>query len=98
MIEYKTSFAPDKWFVAIDNIKLGLFESGQVTIPITPGATFVFQIFTKHEYGKSDPSASGSCTTEPDVPYKNPGHVRVTSTDLTNIIVSWTVSSVIIFK
>lgn len=46
-----------------------------------------------NKIGPSAPSAhSEVCTTQPDVPYKNPDNVEGKGTDPTNMVISWSVS------
>lgn len=63
---------------------------------MVPGATYVFRIFTKYKFGRSDPSRSSYCKTKPDIPNKNPENVHAIGTTPTNIVISWTVNKIII--
>ncbi|KAL4121128.1 hypothetical protein QTP88_013693 [Uroleucon formosanum] len=87
-IEYNTSFAPDTWSVASDDVP----ASGLTYIvPMTPWANFTFRVIAMNKIGRSNPSLHSSvCTTQPDVPYKNPENVEAAGTTASNLVISWT--------
>ncbi|UYV67462.1 CHL1 [Cordylochernes scorpioides] len=81
-IEYSTNFAPDLWLPAFSNIPA----------PDTnPWANYTFRVIARNKIGESPPSSSSErCTTDIDVPYKNPEHVRGHGTRPDNLVISWT--------
>lgn len=96
LIEYNTSFAPDTWAVASDNVPA---SDQTYIVPMTPWANFTFRVIAMNKIGKSIPSLHSSvCTTQPDVPYKNPDNVEAAGNEPSNLVISWTVSSILILK
>jgi len=95
-IEYNTSFNPDTWLVASNNVPA---SSPTYIVPMTPWANYTFRVIAKNKIGKSSPSLHSSvCTTQPDIPYKNPGNIEVSGTKPSNLVISWTVSTHLIKK
>lgn len=92
IIEYNTNFDINTWSIASNNIP----EFNQTfTVPLKPWTNFTFRVIAMNKIGRSNPSIhSNICTTEPDVPFENPENVIITSTNLTNLIVRWTVSNI----
>lgn len=92
IVEYNTNFDADIWSIASNIIP----ESNQTfTVPLKPWTNFTFRVIAMSKIGRSNPSLhSNICTTEPDVPYRNPENVVITSTNLTNLIISWTPMSI----
>ncbi|XP_050425383.1 neuroglian isoform X2 [Adelges cooleyi] len=87
-IEYNTSFAPDSWSVASDNVPA---SEQTYLVPMTPWANFTFRVIAMNKIGRSTPSLHSSvCTTQPDVPYKNPENVEAAGTDPYNLVIRWT--------
>lgn len=89
-VEYITSFEPGVWSVASDNVPP---SNPTFRIWMTPWANFTFRVIAMNKIGKSNPSLhSDVCTTQPDVPYKNPENVEASGTEPSTLVVSWTVS------
>lgn len=60
---------------------------------MSPWANYTFRVIAWNKIGPSLPSShSQVCTTQPDVPYKNPDNVEGKGTEPNNIVISWTVS------
>lgn len=58
---------------------------------MSPWANYTFRIVAFNKIGSSLPSGpSEQCTTQADVPYKNPDNVEGKGTDPTNLVISWT--------
>ncbi|XP_050520545.1 neuroglian isoform X2 [Daktulosphaira vitifoliae] len=88
VIEYNTSFAPDTWSIASDNVPA---SDQTYIVPMTPWANFTFRVIAMNKIGRSTPSLHSSvCTTQPDVPYKNPENVEAAGTDPSNLVIHWT--------
>lgn len=91
IVEYNTSFDPSTWLVASDNVPASNFE---LIVPMTPWANFTFRVIAKNKIGKSNPSLHSSvCTTQPDVPYKNPENVEACSSKPSKLTIIWKVSN-----
>lgn len=91
-IEYNTSFAPDTWSVASNDVPA---SDQTYIVPMTPWANFTFRVIATNKIGRSNPSLHSSvCTTQPDVPYKNPENVEAVGTEPSNLVISWTVSDI----
>ncbi|XP_008180512.1 neuroglian-like [Acyrthosiphon pisum] len=87
-VEYNTSFDPGTWLVASDNVPASNLE---LIVPMTPWANFTFRVIAKNNVGKSNPSLHSSvCTTQPDVPYKNPENIEAYSVEPSKLVISWT--------
>lgn len=87
-IQYNTSFTPDSWEVAFDKVPATDFT---YTVAMSPWANYTFRILAFNKIGPSLPSGhSEQCSTQPDVPYKNPDNVEGKGTEPTNLIISWT--------
>lgn len=94
-IEYNTSFAPDSWSVASNDVPA---SDQTYIVPMTPWANFTFRVIAVNRIGRSTPSLHSSvCTTQPDVPYKNPDNVEAAGTEPSNLVISWTVSDIFVF-
>ncbi|XP_063707327.1 neuroglian isoform X2 [Culicoides brevitarsis] len=86
-IQYNTSFTPDTWEVAFDKVPSTDFS---YTISMSPWANYTFRVLAWNKVGPSKPSAhSGFCTTQPDVPYKNPDNVEGKGTQPNNLVIKW---------
>lgn len=87
-IQYNTSFTPDIWSVAYDKVPATDFT---YNVPMSPWANYTFRVIAFNKIGPSLPSGhSEACTTQPDVPYKNPDDVKGEGTLPTNLVISWT--------
>lgn len=91
-IEYNTSFAPDTWSVASKYVPS---TAKTFVVPLTPWTNFTFRVIAINKIGRSDPSSlSDVCSTQPDVPYKNPEKVTVSANGYScYLVVRWTVSN-----
>lgn len=89
-IQYNTSFTPDTWEVAYDNVPA---TDHTYSVPMSPWANYTFRVLARNKIGISIPSFhSDICTTQPDVPYKNPDNVEGKGTRPDNLVITWTVS------
>ncbi|XP_012275891.1 neuroglian isoform X2 [Orussus abietinus] len=87
-IQCNTSFTPDTWEVAKDDVPA---TEQNYIIPMTPWANYTFRVVAFNKVGPSLPSShSEVCTTQPDVPYRNPHNVAGRGTDPQNIVITWT--------
>ncbi|XP_041975037.1 neuroglian-like isoform X1 [Aricia agestis] len=86
-IQYNTSFTPDTWDVVSDSVPA---IDTSWSVELSPWANYTFRVVAWNKIGASPPSKhSDVCTTQPDVPYKNPDNVRGEGTDPTNMVISW---------
>lgn len=87
-IQYNTSFTPDSWEVAFDKVPATDFT---YTVSMSPWANYTFRILAFNKIGPSQPSGhSEPCTTQPEVPFKNPDNVEGKGSEKNNLIISWT--------
>ncbi|XP_068626335.1 neuroglian isoform X1 [Battus philenor] len=88
LIQYNTTFTPDSWNTASDNVPA---IDTSWTVELSPWANYTFRVMAWNKIGPSVPSShSDVCTTQPDVPYKNPDNVEGKGRDPTNMVISWT--------
>lgn len=88
IIQYNTSFTPDTWADAAKQVPSTDFS---YTIPMSPWANYTYRVIAVNKVGHSSPSEhSESCTTQIDVPFKNPDNVEGKGTEPNNLVVSWT--------
>jgi len=60
---------------------------------MSPWANYTFRVIATNKVGNSLPSESSqTCSTPPDVPFKNPDNVEGRGTSPDNLVISWTVS------
>ncbi|KAF9816679.1 hypothetical protein SFRURICE_018559 [Spodoptera frugiperda] len=86
-IQYNTTFTPDTWDMASDNVPA---IDTSWTVQLSPWANYTFRVSAWNKIGPSTPSShSDVCTTQPDVPYKNPDNVVGEGSDPTNMVISW---------
>lgn len=89
IIQYNTSFTPDTWEIAYENVPA---SDMTYTVAMSPWANYTFRVIAKNKIGLSQPSSHSSvCTTQPDVPFKNPDNVEGKGTRPDNLVISWTV-------
>ncbi|KAI5710224.1 hypothetical protein M8J75_006855 [Diaphorina citri] len=87
-IQYNTSFTPDTWEAVFENVPA---TDMTYTVPMSPWANFTFRVIASNKIGKSLPSEHSSvCTTQPDVPFKNPDNVEGRGSTPNNLVISWT--------
>jgi len=95
-IQYNTSFTPDAWENAYENVPA---TATVYTVPMTPWANYTFRVIASNKIGRSPPSGHSTvCTTLPDVPYKNPDNVKGEGTRKDNMVISWTVRRLRFFR
>ncbi|CRL00919.1 CLUMA_CG014272, isoform A [Clunio marinus] len=87
IIQYNTSFTPDTWADAASQVPATDFS---YTVPMSPWANYTYRVIAVNKVGISSPSDhSDSCTTQPDVPYKNPDNVEGKGTEPNNLVIKW---------
>jgi hypothetical protein len=88
IIQYNTSFTPDLWADAASNVPATDFT---YNVPMSPWANYTYRVIAVNKVGPSSPSDhSESCSTQTDVPYKNPDNVEGKGSEPTNLIIKWT--------
>jgi neuronal cell adhesion molecule len=86
-IQYNTSFTPNLWSDAANKVPATEFI---YTVPMSPWANYTFRVIAVNIAGSSVPSVHSSpCTTQTDVPRKNPDNVEGKGTDPTNLVIRW---------
>lgn len=87
-IQYNTSFTPDTWEVAFDSVPA---TDMTYTVAMSPWANYTFRVVAWNKIGPSLASMHSSvCSTQADVPSKNPDNVEGKGTEPDNIVISWT--------
>ncbi|KAM7349143.1 neuroglian isoform 1-T6 [Cochliomyia hominivorax] len=87
-IQYNTSFTPASWDVAFEKVPSTDFS---FTVDMSPWTNYTFRVIAFNKIGASPPSGhSETCTTQPDVPYKNPDNVAGQGTEPNNLVITWT--------
>lgn len=66
---------------------------------MSPWANYTFRVLAWNKIGQSLPSEHSSiCTTQPDVPKKNPKNVEGKGTEPNNLVITWTVRKIFFYK
>ncbi|EDW51334.1 GM21680 [Drosophila sechellia] len=87
-IQFNTSFTPASWDAAYEKVPN---TDSSFVVQMSPWANYTFRVIAFNKIGASPPSAhSDSCTTQPDVPFKNPDNVVGQGTEPNNLVISWT--------
>lgn len=87
-IQFNTSFTPDTWEIAYDKVPATDFT---YNVGMSPWANYTFRTIAWNKIGPSLPSGhSHMCTTQPEVPFKNPENVEGKGTEPDNLIIKWT--------
>lgn len=88
IIQYNTSFTPDSWENAFDSVPS---TDLSYNVPMSPWANYTFRVIAVNKIGRSLPSShSDVCTTQPEVPHKNPDHVHGEGDRPDNLVITWT--------
>ncbi|XP_061709263.1 neuroglian isoform X3 [Cydia pomonella] len=86
-IQYNTTFTPATWDSANDNVPA--IETSW-SVELTPWANYTFRVVAHNKIGPSAPSGhSDVCSTQPDVPYKNPDKVEGRGRAPNNMVIFW---------
>lgn len=89
LIQYNTSFTPDLWVNAFENVPA---TEMRYNFNMSPWANYTFRVLAINKVGPSLPSShSDVCTTQPNVPFKNPDNVEGKGSEPNNLIISWKV-------
>lgn len=87
-IQFNTSFTPASWDTAYEKVPSTDFS---FVVQMSPWANYTYRVIAFNKIGASPPSGhSEACTTQPDVPYKNPENVAGQGTEPNNLVISWT--------
>lgn len=88
VIQYNTSFTPDVWEDAFVNIPA---PDNRFKVSMSPWSNYTFRVIARNKIGPSQPSEpSDRCSTEEDVPHKNPEKVVGRGSSPTNLEITWT--------
>ncbi|KAJ3639541.1 hypothetical protein Zmor_002896 [Zophobas morio] len=88
IIEYNTTFTPETWTAASNNVPA---TDMSYNVPMSPWTNYTYRVIAVNKIGKSLPSGhSDVCQTEADVPYKNPDDVKGEGDEPDNLIITWT--------
>ncbi|XP_055305925.1 neuroglian-like [Sitodiplosis mosellana] len=86
-IEYSTSYEPNHWSVADQKQS----PENSATLKLSPGVGFTFRILSVGEHGISQPSKpSEVCTSQADIPYRNPDDAKIISLQPLEMTIKWT--------
>ncbi|XP_043478124.1 neuroglian isoform X1 [Leptopilina heterotoma] len=90
IVQHNTTFTPDVWKSSVDFLSAA---DRTISVPMSPWANYTFRVIAWNKVGKSDPSQHSTeiCTTQPDIPDKNPDNVVGKGTTSTNLVITWTV-------
>ena len=87
-IQYNTSFTPDVWEDAFVNIPA---PDNRFRVSMSPWSNYTFRVIGRNKIGPSLPSEpSDRCSTEEDVPHKNPEKVVGRGSSPRNLEITWT--------
>ncbi|XP_062139817.1 neuroglian isoform X1 [Drosophila sulfurigaster albostrigata] len=87
-IQFNTSFTPASWDTAYEKVPSTDFS---FVVQMSPWANYTYRVIAFNKIGPSPPSEhSEACTTQPDVPYKNPENVVGQGTEPNNLFITWT--------
>lgn len=87
LIQYNTSFTPDVWQDAFANIPA---PDNRFKVSMSPWANYTFRVIARNKIGPSLPSEpSDRCSTEEDVPHKNPEKVAGHGSNPHNLVITW---------
>ena len=91
IIQYNTSFTPDKWYTARTKEAKGRYHD---RITLSPWGNYSFRVIAQNELGRSKPSFPTRlhCSTPPDVPHHNPRNVCTRNDKQGFLIITWDVS------
>ena len=86
-IQHNTSFSPDIWEDAFVNIPA---PDNRFKVSMSPWANYTFRVIARNKIGPSLPSEpSERCSTEEDVPHKNPEKVVGRGSSPSNLEITW---------
>lgn len=95
VVQYNTSFARDTWYDIATNISQ---NERRMVVTMSPWGNYTFRVIARNKIGLSLPSMQtfNVCTTQPDVPDKNPENVIGEGDQPNNLVIFWTVSIVLL--
>ncbi|XP_054168536.1 neuroglian-like isoform X2 [Oppia nitens] len=87
-IQFNTSFSPDNWEDAFVNIPA---PDTKFKVAMSPWANYTFRVIARNKIGSSEPSGSSAmCSTQEEVPHRNPENVVGRGTAPDNLLIRWT--------
>lgn len=86
-IHYNTSFTPDVWTPAFNDVPA---SDTVYSVALSPWANYTFRVIAANKLGPSPPSSlSAVCSTPPAAPHRNPDRVEGEGTKPDNMVISW---------
>ena len=87
-IQFNTSFSPDNWEDAFVNIPA---PDTKFKVAMSPWANYTFRVIARNKIGSSEASGPSSmCSTQEEVPHRNPENVVGRGTTPNNLVIRWT--------
>ena len=95
-VQYNTTFAPDTWIDYNDSVPQNLRS---IDADLSPYTNYTFRVLARNKFGTSEPSRHSNimCTTEEDVPDKNPENVIGEGDQPNNLVIFWTVTCLFLY-
>lgn len=89
IVQFNTSFMPDTWYDIATNISQ---NDRRLVATLSPWGNYTFRVLARNKIGLSLPSMQtfNVCTTQPDVPTKNPENVIGEGDEPNNLVIFWT--------
>lgn len=89
VVQYNTSFAPDTWYDIATNLSQ---NERRMVVSMSPWGNYTFRVIARNKIGLSLPSMQtfNICSTQPDVPDKNPENVIGEGDQPNNLVIFWT--------
>ncbi|KAI0242502.1 Neuroglian [Lamellibrachia satsuma] len=88
-VQYNTTFAPDTWVNYNESVPQNMRS---IEADLSAWTNYTFRVLARNKFGLSEPSRHSivMCTTEDDVPDKNPENVIGEGDQPNNLVIFWT--------
>jgi len=89
IVQFNTTFMPDTWYDIATNISQ---NDRRLVANLSPWGNYTFRVIARNKIGLSLPSMQtfNVCSTQPDVPTKNPENVIGEGDQPNNLVIFWT--------